>query len=237
MYVGMAAAAARAAQIDSIADNLANAETPGFKAARPAFASFMPVGAGSDGKAADKVFAGATATGTDMRPGVTVPTDNPLDLVPGESDHFFGVETSEGQIAYTRNGQIQVSPDGELVVAGQLLLNRGGSPISVPAGSSPIINARGEISVDGAVVDGVGLFRIAGPVDRVGRSLLTPSAGSTVENIEGTVKVGELELGNAPALESTVQLISAQRSFESALQAIQTYRKLDEKASEVGRVR
>ena len=42
IYVGMAAAAARAEQLDSIADNLANVETPGFKASHPAFQSFLP---------------------------------------------------------------------------------------------------------------------------------------------------------------------------------------------------
>ena len=58
IYVGMAAAAARAAQLDSISDNLVNAETPGFKASRPAFQSFLPGGRGSD-----KILSAAVATG------------------------------------------------------------------------------------------------------------------------------------------------------------------------------
>src|SRR4051794_16984464 len=58
IYVGMSAAAARAAQLESISDNLANVETPGFKAGRPSFQSFLP-GRGTT----DKVFTAAVATG------------------------------------------------------------------------------------------------------------------------------------------------------------------------------
>src|SRR5689334_21270063 len=122
MYVGMAAAAARAAQLDSIADNLANAETPGFKAARPAFESFLP---GSGGGRNDKVLAAAVATGTDMRPGPSQSTGGALDIVP-EGDLFLGVRTASGTMAYTRNGKIDVGADGTLSVGGQQLVGRGG---------------------------------------------------------------------------------------------------------------
>src|SRR5205807_4264587 len=81
IYVGMAAAAARADQLDSIADNLANAETPGYKATRPAFQSFLPPYKGPG--LVDKVFATVVSTGTDMSPGAVVTTDNPLDILPG----------------------------------------------------------------------------------------------------------------------------------------------------------
>src|SRR4051794_16127415 len=118
----MAAASARAAQLDSIADNLANAETPGFKAARPAFASFLPKGGGLT----DKVFSAAVATGIDMRPGTTVATDNPLDVLP-EGNLFLGVESASGQMSYTRNGKLQVSADGQLQVMGNSVLNAGGA--------------------------------------------------------------------------------------------------------------
>jgi flagellar basal-body rod protein FlgF len=231
IYVGMAGAAARAAQLESIADNLANAETPGFKAARPAFSSFLP-GRGPT----DKVFSAAVATGIDLRPGTTVPTDNPLDVIP-EGDLFLGVEMAPGQQGYTRNGKITVDTDGKLTVAGHALLGASGQPIVVPVGSAPTMNENGDVMVDGAVVDRVGLFEVQGPVDRNGLSILTAGPGATVTEVEGSLRVGELELGNAPPLESTIAMITAQRNFDSAMQAIQTYRRLDEKATEVGRVR
>jgi flagellar basal-body rod protein FlgF len=229
----MAAASARAAQLDSIADNLANADTPGFKAARPAFQSFLP-GGGANG-ATDKVFAAAVSTGTDLRPGTTVATDNPLDVLP-EGDLFLGVETAAGT-SYTRNGKIDISPDGQLQILGHAVLSAGGTPISVPPGSVPTITEDGEVKVDGATVDTIGTFKVQGPLDRNGSALFVPGAGASVQPVEGKLQVGTLELGNVPPLESTVAMIGAQRHFETAMQAIQTYKKLDEKAIEVGRVR
>jgi flagellar basal-body rod protein FlgF len=233
IYVGMAAASARAAQLDSIADNLANTETPGFKAARPAFQSFLPPAGG--GRTGDKVFAAAVSTGTDLRPGTTVGTDNPLDVLP-EGDLFLGVETAAGP-AYTRNGKIEVSPDGQLQIMGHAVLSTGGSPISVPPGSVPTITDKGAVMVDGASVDTIGTFKVQGPIDRNGNALFTAGPGTSVEMVEGKLQIGTLELGNVPALESTVAMIGAQRHFETAMQAIQTYKKLDERAIEVGKVR
>jgi flagellar basal body rod protein FlgG len=54
---------------------------------------------------------------------------------------------------------------------------------------------------------------------------------------DGGVRVGELELGNVSALESTVQMIGAQRNYELAMQAIQTYRQLDQTSVKAGLVR
>ena len=229
----MAAASARAAQLDSIADNLANSETPGFKAARPAFQSFLPPGGA--GRSNDKVFAAAVSTGTDLRPGTTVGTDNPMDVLP-EGDLFLGVETATGT-NYTRNGKIEVSPDGQLQIMGHAVLNTGGSPISVPPGAVPSINEKGQVLVDGASVDTIATFKVQGPIDRNGNALFSAGPGTSVEMVEGKLQVGTLELGNVPALESTVAMIGAQRHFETAMQAIQTYKKLDERAIEVGKVR
>jgi flagellar basal-body rod protein FlgF len=232
IYVGMSAAVARSAQLDSIADNLANVETPGFKATRPVFRSFLPPGP------SDKVLAGAVSTGVDLRPGQSNKTDSPLDVIP-EGDLYLGVQLSSGQPAYTRNGHLEVGVQGELLVSGLPVIGRSGEPITVPEGSEPRIETNGDVVIDGhGVVDSLALFRAQGPMDRMGPALLVPSAGASVSEVtDGEVRVGELELGNITALDSTVQLINAQRQFDMAMQAIQTYRKLDERATEVGRVR
>jgi flagellar basal-body rod protein FlgF len=229
----MAAASARAAQLDSIADNLANVETPGFKAARPAFQAFMPGGASA--ASTDKIFAAAVSTGTDLRPGTTVATDNPLDVLP-EGNLFLGVETAGGT-SYTRNGKMDLSPDGQLMIQGHAVLNSGGSPITIPQGSMPTITEKGEVMVDGTPVDTIGLFNVQGPLDRNGASMFTATAGTTVEPVDGKLQVGMLEMGNAPALESTIAMIGAQRHFETAMQAIQTYKKLDDSAIGVGKLK
>jgi flagellar basal-body rod protein FlgF len=228
----MAAAAARSQQLDSVADNLANAQTPGFKASRPAFQSFLP-----PGKSNDKILSAAVATGVDLSPGVTVPTERPLDVVP-QADTFLSVETGAGTRAYTRNGSIELSATGELRIARNNLLDTAGNTISVPEGSIPTIQENGDVMVDGSPVARIGLYRIDGGVDKSGPALLVPGAGAQVTAVdEGKLHVGQLELGNASPLEATIQMISAQRHFDAAMQAIQTYRKVDERAIEVGRIR
>ena len=232
MYVGMSAAVARAAQLESIADNLANTETPGFKASRPAFRAFLPPGP------TDKVLAGAVSTGVDLRPGPTNATDNPLDVLP-DGDAYLGVKLSNGQIAYTRNGHLELGPNGELLASGLPVLGRSGDPVTVPAGAEPRIETNGDVVVGkGQLVDTLALYVAQGSMDRIAPTLLQPSAGSTVSPAaEGTLRVGELEMGNVSALDSTVQMINAQRQFDMAMQAIQTYRKLDDRAIQVGMVK
>ena len=232
LYVGMSAAVARAAQLDSIADNLANAETPGFKATRPAFRAFLPPGP------SDKILAGAVSTGVDIRPGPTNTTDNPLDVLP-EGDAYLGVRLSTGQMAYTRNGHLERGPNGELLASGLPVLGTSGEPVTVPVGADPRIESNGNVVVGrNTLVDTLALFQAQGPMDKIAPSLLQPSAGSSMSPAaENSVRVGELEMGNMSALDSTIQMISAQRQFDMAMQAIQTYRKLDDRATQVGLVK
>jgi flagellar basal-body rod protein FlgF len=232
----MAAAAARAEQLDSIADNLANAETPGFKSTRPAFQSFLP-----GGRRSDKVFTAAVATGVDLSPGTINATDNPLDIVPNDGA-FLGVVTSTGQLAFTRHGQLQQTADGSLTALGRPIVGIDGLPVMLPPDSlgRTTIKEDGRVMVAGQEVGALGLFSLQGNVSKLGSSLIIPGAGGQavpVAEDARRVRVGELEMGNSTPLEAAVDMITAQRQFETAMQAIQTYRKLDDRALEVGRVR
>lgn len=232
IYVGMSAAMGRAAQLDAIADNLANIESPGFKGVRPAFASFLPPGGPTD-----KVLSGAVASTIDMRPGTTQTTDSLTDVTP-DGDLMLSVQMGGGKTAFTRNGHIEVSPDGVLLIAGMPVLDTAGQTISVPPQSDITIEATGEVKAGRQVVATLSLWKRQGPMDKVGTSLMIPSAGTQMNQVtDGALRVGELELGNVTALESTVAMIGAQRNYELAMQAIQTYRQLDQRVVEVGRVR
>jgi flagellar basal-body rod protein FlgF len=232
IYVGMSAAMGRAAQLDAIADNLANIESPGFKGVRPTFASFLPPGGPTD-----KVLSGAVASTIDMRPGTTETTDVMTDVIP-DGDLFLSVQMPGGKTAFTRNGHIEVSPDGVLTISGMAVLDNAGQPMTVPQGSDVVIEQTGEVKADRQVVGTLSLWSGQGPMDRVGQSLMMPSAGTRMTQVtDGGLRVGELELGNVTALESTVQMIGAQRNYELAIQAIQTYRQLDQRVVEVGRSR
>ncbi|ABC81126.1 flagellar hook basal-body protein [Anaeromyxobacter dehalogenans] len=231
IYVSMCGAVARAEQLDAVADNLANAQTPGFKAARPAFESFLAPGA-----AQDKRYAAAVASGVDLRPGPTQRTGNALDVVP-EAGLFLAVRTAGGATAYTRDGRLTLDADRRLVSDGRPLLSAQGEPIVLPPDLDARVDAAGRVWAGDVEVATLGLARLDGPVDRVGPSLLAPGAGGRALPSEGAVRSGELELGNAGALEASIQLVAAQRAYEASLQAIQTYRQLDQRAVEVARVK
>jgi flagellar basal-body rod protein FlgF len=118
------------------------------------------------------------------------------------------------------------------------VLDPSGQEIRVPPGAPVEISADGDVRAGGAVIGSLGLHVLEGRIDRVGPAVLAPGAGGSAELVEQPrVRTGEVELGNAGALESTVELISAQRHFDASMQAIQTYRRMDERSTEVGRVR
>ncbi len=227
----MAAAAARAEQLDSIADNLANAQSPGFKATRPAFQSFLP-GPGPT----DKVFTAAVATGIDLRPGESQMTGNQLDIVP-ENGSFLSVQLANGDVAYTRNGALKFI-NNTLTSGGHPVLDGDGQPITIPPESSATVGVDGSVIVDRQPVAKVALYDLVGNVTHVGASLYATGPGGTASAVANArMRLGELELGNAPPLEAAIQMITAQRHFETAMQAVQTYRRMDDRAIELGKVR
>jgi flagellar basal-body rod protein FlgF len=232
IYISMCGAVARGEQLESIADNLANAQTPGFKSSRPAFETFMAASG-----AQDKHYAAAVATAFDLRPGPTSRTGNPLDVLPDDGA-FLAVQQPGGETAYTRDGRLTLDGARRLVSgAGKPVLDTSGHPIVVPADLTPSIDDRGRVNAGDIELGQLALLRLEGPVERVGGSLMAPGQGGRAVLVETSVRSGEVELGNASALEATIAMVSAQRSYDSSMQAIQTYRQLDQRASELGRTR
>jgi flagellar basal-body rod protein FlgF len=232
IYISMCGAVARSEQLESIADNLANAQTPGFKASRPAFETFM-----ASSGAQDKHYAAAVATSFDLRAGPTSRTGNPLDVLPDDGA-FLAVQQPDGTMAYTRDGRLTLDGERRLVSgAGRPVLDTAGQPLVVPPDLTPTVDDHGRVQAGSIELGQLALVQLAGPVDRVGPSLLAPSAGGRAILVDATVRSGEIELGNSSALEATIAMVTAQRSYDTSMQAIQTYRQLDQRASELGRTR
>ena len=232
IYIGMAGAVARSQQLESIADNLANAGSPGFKAARPAFESFLAPGS----KPGDRSFVAAVSTGIDLRPGPTQRTGNPLDVTP-EEGHFLATRQPDGNVGYTRDGRVSVTPQGELRAAGGALLDLDGKPIHVPPSSAVSITNLGQVMADSVEVGRIATFRLEGKTERTGTSTLQPTAQGAATLAEGHLRVGELELGNSSPLEAAVSMVSVQRHYDSSMQAIEAYKKMGDRSNELGRVR
>jgi flagellar basal-body rod protein FlgF len=243
IYVSMCGAVARADQLDAVADNLANVQTRGFKASRPAFEAFLPAAGGYD-----KSYTASVATSLDLRPGPSTTTGNPLDVLP-EDGAFLAVKSGDA-VAYTRDGQVALDTDRRLVIRGNPVLGKNGQPIVVPHDYLPEISADGAVRArlpsgsegrgraEEVVLGELATYQLSGSVDRVGPALLRLGPGGRADAVaEVRVRVGEAELSNSSALESMVQMIAAQRSFDASMQAIQTYRTMDQRAAELGRTR
>ncbi|MBL8918644.1 MAG: flagellar hook basal-body protein [Myxococcaceae bacterium] len=231
MYVSMNGAAARAAQLESVSDNLANAQTPGFKASRPVFQSFL-----AESGEAELAYPAVVRASVDLRPGATMVTGNQTDVMP-DPGAFFAITLPDGTQGFTRAGRLIADATGLLTVNGRPIMGQNGQAVSLPPGAPWSVDQKGAILSNGLEVGRLALFQLPPNVERVGESMLRLTDGGQALPVEAKVRPGELELSNASPLEAAVQMISAQRSFDSSMQAVQTYRRMDERANELGRVR
>ena len=202
---------------DQIANDLANAATPGYKADRSTQRSFaelllqnqatgQTVGGLGLGVEIDSVV-------TDLAPGALRETGEQLDLAI-EGEGFFGVNTPQG-VRYTRNGQFIASPEGFLTTPqGGQVLGANGAPVRInPDGS---VNAQA-----------VGVFAVPN-AQKAGDNLFT---GQAQGQATGRVRTGALEGSGADPARSMVDLIASFRSFEAGQRVIRTIDETLEKAA------
>jgi flagellar basal-body rod protein FlgF len=226
IYIGMSGAQARSDQLDSISDALANVATPGFKTEHTAFATFLT-------EQGNVAYAQAVGTSVDTRDGVVQQTGNPLDVVP-QNGAWLQVQTPAGQVAYTRDGRMTVSEDGQLRVAAGAVLSERGNPIYLPRDTTAQISGDGTVTANGEILERLGTFQLNGSIDRVGGSLYT---ADTVQPVAQGMQVGAIEMSNSSALESAVGMVQAQRGFESSMQVIDIYKTMHDRANDLGKVR
>lgn len=207
LYIAASGMLAEQIRQDQIANDLANASTPGYKGDRTAQRSFgdlllansangAPVGRQSTAVQVDSIE-------TDFSPRPSRETGEPLDFaITGEG--FFAVQTAQGT-RYTRNGQFTLDPQGRLVTAQ-------GDPVLDTAG-------RAITATDGTVDPRrLGVVALTDP-RKEGDSLVT---GTPSGAAAGTVRSGALESSGADAARSMVDMIASMRAFEAGQKVIQT---------------
>src|SRR5579884_1262185 len=146
---------------DQLANDLANASTPGYKSdetTQQDFGSLLlantatgqPIGSIQTGLRVGQIV-------TDLNPDGVHQTGQPLDFAI-EGDGFFAVRTPQG-VRYTRDGQFSADAQGQLVDSqGNLVLSQNGAPIAVGRGSSVPASSLGIFNVAGPVKQGYNLF-------------------------------------------------------------------------------
>jgi flagellar basal-body rod protein FlgG len=210
LSTGYAALDAQMKVVDAITNNLANAQTTGFKRE---FERVLQ----NDGVT-------TVETHIDLSPGDLVATGNDLDAAI-EGPGFFAIQTPAG-VRYTRAGSFGLSADGDLVTNdGMRVLSSSGSPINV-SGNVVVIQDSGAITVDG--IETATLMIVSFPesrqLEKEGSSrFVWKGAEQEVQAVpEPRVKAGYLERSNVNAVGEMVQLIAAYREFEAVQRTIRT---------------
>ncbi len=227
VYVAMSGAKEILRAQASNNQNLANANTNGFRADLAAFQTQNVVGAGLPSRA----YATNDITGWDSSSGSLDATGRELDVAikgPG----WIAVQASDGSEAYTRAGDLRIDPDGTLTTArGNPVLGDSG-PITVPAYTSIHIGVDGSVSVvprgqTPMTISTVGRIKLVNPandqISRGGDGLFRSNNGQELEADAGVHLVsGTLESSNVNIAETMANMIELARSYEVQVKAMKT---------------
>ena len=230
IYLSMSGAKATMQRQETLANNLANASTTGFRAELQAFRAVPVRGDG----ASTRVYSLETTTGYDPTPGPMAATGRALDVAM-QGNAWLAVQGLDGTEAYTRMGSLQVDAEGTLKTSGGLTVLGDGGPIALPANSTPQIAADGTVSVKQANggVTSVGRLKLVTPeaaLQRGDDGLFRAGDGDLPVDPNARVAEGTLEGSNVNPIENMVAMIAAARQFESQMKMLQTAEG-DEKAA------
>jgi len=219
LYVGMTGASQIMQAEAVISQNLANISTSGFRADLHAFSAVPVDGPGFP----TRINAVANTSGFSNATGLISQTGASLDVAI-KGDGWLAVQALDGKEAYTRAGDMHLTPEGNLVTATGLPVMGDGGPISIPPSDNVIIGADGTIT---SVPQGVGA-KAAGAIGRL--KLVNPPAAQLVKGPDGLVRTkdglpapadasvqiesGSLESSNVNAARALVEMIELSRLFD-----------------------
>jgi flagellar basal-body rod protein FlgG len=245
LWIGKTGLTAQDTQLASIANNLSNAATVGYKRDRVVFEDLLyqvnrQPGAQSSQNtqlpSGMQIGTGVRVIGTqkEFTEGSVQVTDGALDLaIVGRG--FFEVLTPEGDSAYTRNGQFQINSDGDIVTSRGMILQPG---ITIPQDAQTIT-----ISTDGLVeatiqgqpdpvtlgniqtvdfVNPAGLLAEGGNLFSETNASGSPTAGTPGSSGLGRIEQGTLENSNVDVVEELVNMITTQRTYEMNSKVLST---------------
>ena len=221
IYQAAAGALLQQMRLDMLSNNLANVNSSGYKADRPAFrlnTDVVPEAvAGSTVPGRLSPYAQPLEAVTDFTPGPAGRTGNPLDVAI-VGDGFLEVQAPEG-LRYTRNGNLTINNEG-------LLSTSDGWPVMGQAGEIAIdgskveISSQGEVYVDGEAVDAIKLVDFDQPQQliKTGNTLFAAPddvAGTVVDEDQVQIAQGFLEGANVDAIRTMTEVIETMRVFEA----------------------
>ncbi len=227
IYTAMTGASQVLQQQAVVAENLANASTPGFRAALSTFRAVPLAGEGLP----TRTFVVDSTPGADFTPAAFQQTGRALDVaVQGEG--WIAVQGPDGKEAYTRNGSLQISPNGVLQTRNGLNVAGDGGPITIPPDTEVTFAKDGTISTvpsgsQATSVIEVGRVKLVNPgaaqLERGGDGLFRLKDGTTaVADANVGIVPGSLEGSNVNTVEAMVNMISLARKFDMQMKMLQS---------------
>jgi flagellar basal-body rod protein FlgF len=225
IYTAMSGATQAMQQQASVANNLANATTTGFRAEKLTFQSLPITGDGSP----TRVFVMDAQVGANLKPGIIQQTGRDLDVAV-DGPGWLTVETADGSEAYTRNGSLQVNANGVLQTQGGLNVVGAGGPITIPPDTQVTIGKDGTVSAlqNGNLRNAVqilGRLKLVNPPEtdlaKGGDGLFHLKAGADADaDPTVTVSGGALESSNVNVVEAMVNMIQLGRQFDMQMKLL-----------------
>lgn len=227
LFVSMSGAKETLLAQTAVASNLANVDTTGFKADLEQFRSMPVFGPGHP----TRVYAMHERPATDFDPGPLQTTGRELDVaVQGEG--WLAVQAPDGTEAYTRRGDLRLSPEGLLLTGDGLPVLGGSGPIAIPPAQKLEIAPDGTISIVplggkpevSVVVDRIKLVRPPLAQLEKGQDGLIRLKNGAVADADASVTLvpGALEGSNVNSVAAMVEMIELARRFELQVKMMQT---------------
>jgi len=221
---------AQAFKTDVLANNLANVDTPGYRRETTLVEAFptqllmredkrqyTPIGTLGTGVLVSSVH-------NSFMPGRTYTTGNPLDVA--LAGHGFFVIDTPGQRSYTRDGSFTMNVAGWLVTQDGFRVMGENGPIYIGEGKEILIDSEGVVTVDGVVRDKLLIVEFldrTGLVKQGGNRYIATEAAGQPFRYRSMVVQGSLEMANVNTVREMVNLIDAQRAYESSQRVIQAF--------------
>ncbi|WP_117190964.1 flagellar basal-body rod protein FlgF [Rhizobium terrae] len=217
LYVGISSQIALERRLNTIADNIANMNTVGFRSTEVKFDEVLSKTQNDINAKVAFVTQGNDYLST--RTGQLQQTGNPLDFAI-KGDAWFAIETPAGQVL-TRDGRFTMDETGQLrSIRGFPVLDAGGAQIQLNReGGPPTVGADGILRQDGNQVATLGLFTadISKGFNRYENEGVIPvdNPQPVVESFENAIAQGYIEQSNVNGIGEMTQLIQVNRAFES----------------------
>ena len=207
-------------EMDVVAHNIANMNTPAYKAEKMIFREHIKEPVREESISFVQDFGMAR----DLSEVPITPTGNDLDLAISGSA-YFGVQTQDG-IRYTRHGRFQLDGQGRVVDgSGSTVLSAGGGPITVPVGSGKLtISNDGTLSGENGTIGQVGLFDFAdeAKLKRAANGLYDPVDQPAQPATGSKMMQGMLEQSNVQAIIEMTRMIDIHRAYQATQQLVRS---------------